>query len=262
MYGKLATYDVLGVPITVTTITQAAQTIEAWAQDDVGRFVCIRDVPSLMAINGDSAIRDLHFEAAMITPDSSYIALIGQLRGLPVEQTSGPDLIDLVAQRSIENGMSHYFYGGREGVAQELAEIFIRRYPGFRVAGAECPPFRELTGAEDEAVIERIKSSGADVVWVGISSPKQDVWMRDHYKHLPQTLIGVGAAFDFHTGTVKRAPLWMREARLEWAYRLAREPRRLWRRYLIQAPKFVFMVARSALWRRLAMAPKPGDSCK
>lgn len=241
----LATYDVLGVPITVTTPTQAAQTIEGWARDDTGRFVCIRDVASLMVIAEDPAIAALHREAAMITPDGMPIAVIGKRRGLPVERTCGPDLIDLVCRRSLDSGLSHYFYGGKEGVAETLAGTFARKYPGLKVAGHECPPFRALSEVEDAALVERIKASGADVVWVGLSSPKQDVWMRDHYRRLPQTLIGVGAAFDFHTGEVRRAPVWMQKAMLEWAWRLASEPRRLWRRYLVLAPRFVWKVMTS-----------------
>jgi N-acetylglucosaminyldiphosphoundecaprenol N-acetyl-beta-D-mannosaminyltransferase len=234
---------VLGVPVSVTTPLATAEAIERWAADDVGRFVCVREVASLMVINEDPEVRGLHGEAALITPDGAPIALIGKLRGLPVERTCGPDLLDLVCRRSVATGLSHYFYGGKEGVAALLAEKLAARYPGLRVAGYECPPFRTLSAEEDDAVVERIRASGADVVWVGISSPKQDVWMQQHYRRLPQTLIGVGAAFDFHTGMVKRAPLWMQRAMLEWLYRLASEPRRLWRRYLVLAPRFVWKVA-------------------
>lgn len=243
-------FDVLGVPISVTTPVDAAETIERWADDSQGRFVCIRDVASLMAINDDPAICDLHHEAAMITPDGAPIAKIGKMRGLPVERTCGPDLIDLVCRRSVETGLSHYFYGGREGVAETLAERFRAKYPGIRIAGYESPPFRQTGEPEDEAVLDRLAKSGADVIWVGLSSPKQDVWMRNNYRRLPQTLIGVGAAFDFHTGEVKRAPSWMREHGLEWAYRLISEPRRLWRRYLVLAPRFVLAVARTELLRK------------
>jgi N-acetylglucosaminyldiphosphoundecaprenol N-acetyl-beta-D-mannosaminyltransferase len=234
---------VLGAPITVTTPIHAAETIEKWAGDDVGRFVCIRDVASLVAISEDPGICDLHREAAMITPDGSPIALVGRLRGFPVERTCGPDLFDLICRRSVTTGLSHYFYGGKEGVAAKLAETMMARYPGLKVAGYECPPFRPLTEEEDEAAVARIRASGADIVWVGISSPKQDVWMQQHYRRLPQTLIGVGAAFDFHSGEAKRAPRWMQKTMLEWLYRLISEPRRLWRRYLVLAPRFVWKVA-------------------
>lgn len=245
------TYDVLGVPISVTTPMETAEAIERWAADDVGRFVCIRDVASLMVINEDPELRGLHDEAALITPDGAPIALIGKLRGLPVQRTCGADLLDLVCRRSVAAGLSHYFYGGKEGVAARLAEALAARYPGLRVAGCECPPFRALTAQEDDAAVERIRASGADIVWVGISSPKQDVWMQRHYRRLPQTLIGVGAAFDFQAGIVKRAPRWMQRAMLEWLYRLASEPRRLWRRYLLLAPRFVGQVALGEIQRRV-----------
>lgn len=239
---SLGTYDVLGVPITITSPAHAAGIIESWATDDIGRFVCVRDVASLMTIAEDPHLCELHREAAMITPDGAPIALIGKLRGLPVERTCGPDLFDLMCRRSVSSGLSHYFYGGREGVAKRLAEAMVARYPSLRVAGWECPPFREQTPPEDESTVERIRRSGADIVWVGISSPKQDVWMVKHYQKLPQTLIGVGAAFDFHTNAVKRAPVWVQRLMLEWLYRLCSEPKRLWRRYLVLAPRFVWKI--------------------
>lgn len=249
MNQVLQTYDVLGVPITVTTPLQAARQIEEWARDEKGRFVCVRDVASLMAIIDNPEMRGLHGEAAMITPDGMPIAMLGKWRGLPVERTCGPDLFDLVCRRSVSSGLSHYFYGGREGVAGLLAETMQRRYPGLRIAGHECPPFRDLTREEGQAVVERIGQSGADIVWVGLSSPKQDVWMRKHYHTLPQTLIGVGAAFDFHAGTVKRAPVWMQRCMLEWLFRLLQEPKRLWRRYLVLGPKFIVRVLASGFSR-------------
>ncbi|MBB4053775.1 N-acetylglucosaminyldiphosphoundecaprenol N-acetyl-beta-D-mannosaminyltransferase [Devosia subaequoris] len=241
--STLPSYDILGVPVTVTSLDQAAETIETWARDEIGRFVCIRDVASLMTIIEDPALAPIHREAAMITPDGMPLVMVGKLRGLPVERTCGPDLIDHVCARSPASGLRHYFYGGKEGVAETLAGVFQARYPGLIVAGYECPPFRPLTAEEDEAVVARIIASGADVVWVGISSPKQEVWMQGHYRRLPQTLIGVGAAFDFHAGTVRRAPRWMQKSGLEWAFRLLSEPKRLWYRYLVLAPKFVWRVA-------------------
>lgn len=238
----LPTYDVLGVPVTVTSPLAAARTIEDWAGDGIGRFVCIRDVPSLVQISEDPDLRDLHREAAMVTPDGMPIALIGKWRGLPVERTCGADLMDLLCRRSIDTGLTHYFYGGKEGVAEKLAAEFTRRYPGLKVAGWESPPFRSLSESERTAALQRIRESRADVVWVGISSPKQDLWMQQNYRDLTQTLIGVGAAFDFHSGMVRRAPVWMQRMTLEWAFRLAQEPRRLWRRYLVLAPRFVWKV--------------------
>lgn len=238
----ICSYDVLGIPISVVTPEFAAEIIEEWSRDDKGRFICVRDVASLMVSIDDPDLVSLHKKAAMVTPDGMPLALIGKFRRLPVQRTSGPDLMDLVCSQSPQTGLKHYFYGGKDGVAEKLAKVFQGKYPGIRIVGYECPPFRPLTLAEDKAVVERIMTSGADVVWVGISSPKQDIWMRDHYQRLPQTLIGVGAAFDFHSGEVKRAPVWMQKAGFEWLHRLGSEPKRLWRRYLILAPRFILLV--------------------
>lgn len=245
--SRIQTYDVLGVPISVTSPVAAAETIERWAQDDVGRYVCIRDVASLMTIVDDPGCRGVHENAAMITPDGAPIAALGRLAGLPVKRTCGPDLMALVCHRSVEKGLSHFFYGGREGVAEELADKLSSQYPGLKVAGFYTPPFRPLTADEDRELVELLKRSKADIVWVGISSPKQDIWMRDHVSRIPQTLIGVGAAFDFLSGNVRRAPAWMRRIGCEWLFRLLSEPRRLWRRYLILAPSFVLRVVVQAV---------------
>lgn len=236
-------YDVLGVPVSVTAPMRAAKSIEHWAKDETGRFICVRDVASLMAMRGDPKLSALHREAAMVTPDGMPLAVIGKLRGLPVERTCGADLMDLVLSRSPKTGLKHYFYGGKSGIAERLAQIFSEKYPGTRIVGYETPPFRPLSEEEDKATTARIAASGADVVWIGISSPTQDIWMWDRYPRLSQTLIGVGAAFDYHSGAIRRAPQWMQNAGLEWFHRLLSEPKRLWRRYLVLAPRFVFLAA-------------------
>lgn len=237
----LNTFDVLGVPISIVNPIKTANQIEEWARDKTGRFVCVRDIPSLITIIEDEENRDLHSEAAMVLPDSSYLAAIGKWRGHPVEQTCGSDLLELVCQRSEQSQLRHYFYGGGPGVASELVVKLKERYPHLHVVGAYCPPFRELTSSEVKSVRSAIQEANPDVVWVGLSSPKQDIWMRKNYRHLPQTLIGIGAAFDFNSGRIKRAPKWMRALMLEWLHRLITNPKRLWNRYLVQGPKFVFL---------------------
>ncbi len=252
MSQPASSFAVLGIPISVTTIDQSQSRITAWSGDNIGRFVCVREVASLMASINDPNLTALHFDAAMVLPDGMPLVWIGKRRGLPVERTCGPDLMQAVLAASPQTGLKHYLYGGKPGVAEMLGQRFTQKYPGLQIVGTECPPFRPLTRPEILQVRARIRRSGADVVWVGISSPKQDVWMHDNYRHLTQTLIGVGAAFDFHSGTVKRAPVWMRNSGLEWLHRLVSEPRRLWRRYLILGPRFVFLVARQRL-----LSPKP-----
>tara|TARA_R100001198_G_scaffold96992_1_gene90638 strand:+ start:13075 stop:13872 length:798 start_codon:yes stop_codon:yes gene_type:complete len=235
-------FDVLGVPVSVVTMAGAAERIERWAGDRTGRFVCVRDVASLMAIAEDPAIAHLHRRAAMIVPDGMPLVWIGRKRGLSVERVCGPDLFEEMMRRSADTGLRHYFYGGKPGVAARLVARVRERFPDARIAGSSTPPFRTLGEAEREETLAEIAASGADVVWVGMSSPKQDVWMWQNAHRLPQTLIGVGAAFDFHTGEITRAPRWMQTSGLEWLFRLLSEPRRLWRRYLVIAPRFLWRV--------------------
>ena len=243
-------FEVLGVPVSKLDLEQAAERIEEWSNDCIGRFVCIRDVASLMAIVKDKDAAALHEDAAMITPDGMPLVAIGKLKGHRVSRVCGPDLIEVMMARSAVRGTKHYFYGGKEGVAAKMAQRFRGRYPSAQIVGFESPPFEEMSEAERRETLDRLRASGADVVWVGMSSPKQDLWMWKNHKALPQTLIGVGAAFDFHSGEVARAPRWMQRSGLEWAHRLRQEPRRLWRRYLLQAPRFVLAVLRSEFARK------------
>lgn len=235
-------FDVLGTPVSVTTPDRTHALIRSWAADDIGRFICVRDVASLMALRLHPASEALYDKAALVLPDGMPLVWIGRSRGLPVERTCGPDLMELVCGSSADAGLGHYLYGGNQGVADKLAARFRARFPGIRIVGAECPPFGALGDTPDPAVVARIKAARPDVVWVGMSSPKQDLWMHLYSPHLPQTLIGVGAAFDFHAGARPRAPRWMQKSGTEWLFRLLREPRRLWRRYLLLAPKFVLQL--------------------
>lgn len=244
---NFARYDVLGVPISATTLDSACAAILTWAEDSVGRFVVIRDVHGIMQARNDPVLLELHHKAAMVTPDGMPLVWLGQNAGLAVSRTCGPDLIDYVMAASVQNGVRHYFYGGKPGVSEELASVFGERYPGLAIVGADTPPFRPLREAELLGIASQINESGADVVWIGLSTPKQEYLMAELAPHVRATLIGVGAAFDFHTGSVKRAPAWMQRSGLEWSYRLISEPRRLWRRYLIMAPKFVWLIATRSL---------------
>ncbi|RQW45495.1 WecB/TagA/CpsF family glycosyltransferase [Novosphingobium sp. LASN5T] len=237
---------VLGVPVSLVNMDLAVNTILGWVRDRKSHFICVRDVHGVVRAVEDPDIMALHYKAGMITPDGMPLVWLARWRGhRDVGRVCGADLVDALCEASAKAGVSHYFFGGKPGVAERMAQNLVAKYPGFKVAGLETPPFRAMTAEEDAAVVERIKQSGAGVVWVGISTPKQEFWMRDHVDRLPgATLIGVGAAFDFHSGDVKRAPRWMRKTGFEWLHRLLSEPRRLWRRYLILAPKFVLMQLR------------------
>ncbi|WP_185928890.1 WecB/TagA/CpsF family glycosyltransferase [Sphingomonas sp. IC081] len=242
-FEPIGTYNVIGVPISVVTPDLAATLVESWARDDVGRFVCFRDVASLMTIAEDETIRDLHHDATIVAPDGMPLAMIGKFRGFKVRRTCGPDFMDQLMRRSVQTGLRHYFYGGKEGVAKQLKEHFEAKYTGVAIVGYESPPFAPVSDEPDLAALARFKESKADVVWIGLSSPKQDVWMWRNYRHASQTLLGVGAAFDFHSGSVDRAPFWMQKMMLEWFHRLLQEPQRLWRRYLVLVPRFLVLLA-------------------
>lgn len=245
------TYEVLGVPVVATDLAGATDVILSWAKERGGGFVCLRDVPSLMAIKGSEELCRIHERASMVLPDGGPVALVGKLRGYNVKRTCGPDLLEEVCRKSVASGAKHFFFGGKDGVADKLVEELSRRFPGIQIVGTYCPPFRPLSEAERQHVVELIRNSGANIVWVGLSSPKQDVWMCDNYSEFRSVLIGVGAAFDFHAGEVKRAPVWMQRSMLEWLYRLWSEPRRLWRRYLLLAPQFVFEVILDSVRRKI-----------
>jgi N-acetylglucosaminyldiphosphoundecaprenol N-acetyl-beta-D-mannosaminyltransferase len=159
-----------------------------------------------------------------------------------VERVYGPDLMLEACRFGLPRGWNHFFYGGAPGVADRLAASLSDRYPDLQVAGTFTPPFRSLTGAEDREIIERINASGAELVWIGLSSPKQEVWMSEHKGKINAPLmIGVGAAFDFLSRRKRQAPQWMQRAGLEWLFRFASEPRRLWPRYR-QYPRFMLLV--------------------
>jgi N-acetylglucosaminyldiphosphoundecaprenol N-acetyl-beta-D-mannosaminyltransferase len=248
--APLPSFDVLGTGVSVTTPVGAVETLLTWAQDDLGRYVCIRDAHGVMLARQDAELAQIHREAAMVTPDGMPLAILGKLRGLPVDRTCGPDLmLDLFAA-SRDGQVKHYLYGGGDGIAQELAGKLRARFPGVAITGEETPPFRAIKDGELRDVAARITASGADIVWVGLSTPKQERLMHRLAPLVGATLIGVGAAFDLHAGHMERAPRWMQNLCLEGVYRFFNEPRRLWRRYLVLAPQFLVLalIQHVSLW--------------
>ncbi|MES2987758.1 MAG: WecB/TagA/CpsF family glycosyltransferase [Pseudomonadota bacterium] len=247
----LAATRILGVPVSLVDLSSAVASIIGWAGAGEAHFVCVRDVHGIMRAQQDPDLIRLHEKAGMVTPDGMPLVWLARRRGhKQVQRACGADLVNALCEASVEPGLRHYFYGGKPGVAERLAAVLSERFPGLQVAGTSTPPFRALTDAEDEAATAEITATKPHIVWIGLSTPIQEYWMRDHVGKIPgATLLGVGAAFDFHTGDVKRAPRWMQKNGLEWLHRLASEPRRLWRRYLVLAPRFVWRVLREE-WRR------------
>jgi N-acetylglucosaminyldiphosphoundecaprenol N-acetyl-beta-D-mannosaminyltransferase len=205
------------------------------------------------------AVRDEAFRAVLDAgdlnlSDGHYVAMVGRRRGL-AEMSSrvyGPDLMAAVLDRGRNRELRHYLYGSTPETVQRLGAALAERYPGVSVVGAESPPFRPLSGDETEQMVQRIRATRPDIVWVGLGTPRQDVFVHDFRDRLGTTLVPVGAAFDFFAGTKPMAPQWVQQRGLEWAYRLATEPRRLWKRYLVGNPVFVYGVVREEARTRRA----------
>lgn len=239
-------YSVLGVPVSAVSLDIARSMLEEWADDRVARIVTVPDTSNIVRSQDDHRLLAIHQRADMVVPDGTPLVWIGKARGMTVSRTCGPDLMDHVLASSAITGLKHYFYGGKPGVAERLKAEFERRYPGVRIVGAGTPPFRPLSDEELRLAADEIVASGADVVWIGISTPKQEFLMADLEPMMSATMLGVGAAFDFHTGEVRRAPRWMQKVGFEWVYRLMKEPRRLWKRYLLMAPRFLLAIIKEA----------------
>jgi len=242
-----ATVDVLGIPL---ALTDYEGTLD-WVQDTVAAgqrgYVCVANVHAVMAAAEDEGLRLALLGSSINVPDGQPLVWALSALGHPLDgRVYGPELMARACARGVEAGQRFYLYGGRnQGALVQLALNLRQRYPGLQVVGGYSPPHRPLSGEERLAVVKQINASRADVVWVGIGVPKQEKWMAELRAQLDApVLIGVGAAFDFHAGLVPQAPNWIQESGLEWAYRLAHEPRRLWRRYSRYNPRFVLGFAR------------------
>jgi N-acetylglucosaminyldiphosphoundecaprenol N-acetyl-beta-D-mannosaminyltransferase len=242
--------DVLGVSVSIVNMDLTLDVIDDWVTTGARRYVCVTGVHGVMESRRDQRLRHIHNHAGLVTPDG--MPLVWWSRACGWHQTRrvyGPDLMLACCDRSLATGYRHFFYGGGAGVADLLARTLSRRFPGLSVAGTYSPPFRPLTKEEDDDVVKLINDANADIVWVGLGTPKQEHWMVEHLDRITApVMIGVGAAFDLHAGLRKQAPVWMQRSGLEWCFRLALEPRRLWKRYVYNNPAFVWL-ALQHIWQ-------------
>lgn len=232
--------SILGIPISVVRMHSALARIDYLTRQPAGSYVCVTDVYNIMLAQQDANHREVLNKASMITPDGKPLSVVAKLRGCEdIGRVCGPDMMLEAMKESSLRKWKHFFLGGAEHVPALLSERMREAYPGVEIVGTYSPPFRPLTEAEDDALMDRIRNSGANILWIGLGCPKQERWMAEHVSKLPGIVqIGVGAAFNFHVGEVARAPKWMQTWGLEWLHRLVSEPKRLWRRYLIYAPRF------------------------
>jgi N-acetylglucosaminyldiphosphoundecaprenol N-acetyl-beta-D-mannosaminyltransferase len=235
--------NILGVLIDPIHMADAVDRIGHWIECNAREYVCVTPIHGIMECYNNPPLRQIFNKSGMTTPDGMGVVWLLKAQGnRHVGRVYGPDLMEHVLLKSLETGWTHFFYGGEPGVAVKLAIALEHKYPGVAIVDTFSPPYRTLTPEEDEKIISRINAANPDILWVGISTPKQELWMAEHVGKLNvPVLIGVGAAFDFLSGTKKQAPKWMQRSGLEWLFRLATEPRRLWRRYL-QYPYFALLI--------------------
>jgi N-acetylglucosaminyldiphosphoundecaprenol N-acetyl-beta-D-mannosaminyltransferase len=199
----------------------------------------------VMAAHNDEAFHEVLASADLAVPDGMPLIWIGRHRGFPLhKRVYGPDLFLDFCRATASKGYKHFLYGGHAGVPEKVSAKLKQECQGIRIAGTFSPPFRKQTRAEQRKVISEINKSGADVLWVALGCPKQEVWMYEnrHRLNVP-VIVGVGQAFDILSERVRQAPRWVRNAGLEWAFRLVIEPRRLWRRYLVYNTQFIYCLA-------------------
>jgi N-acetylglucosaminyldiphosphoundecaprenol N-acetyl-beta-D-mannosaminyltransferase len=241
---------VVGTAITPVDYAEVLTVIED-PPVDRARLVAFCNVHSVMTARRDVSVRQALAAMDLATPDGMPLVWVLRRRGLPHQtRVYGPDLMELALPHGLPRGWRHFLFGATDATLDRLVAAAERLAPGIRIVGRLAPPYRTLTADEEEQIVDRIRSSGANVVWVGLGMPKQELWMARMRDRLPGvTLLGVGAAFDLLSGTVPQAPDWMQDRGLEWVYRLWREPRRLWRRYLVNNPAFVLSLASEEIRR-------------
>ena len=238
--------DVLGIHVSVTDMEHTVGTFARWIDRGERQLVCVSDMNALLHARADDRLTELYNTSGMTLPDGMPLVWAGKKAGFErMDRVCGPDLLERVMAEAAERGWTQYFFGGADGVPEQLRETFTERHPELRVVGAYSPPYRALSEAEDAEIVNRMNEASPDIIWIGLGAPKQERWMAEHRDRLGAAiLIGVGAAFDFHTGRLDRAPVWMQKSGLEWSYRLYKEPRRLWRRYVLGIPRFVVGILR------------------
>lgn len=238
-------FMVAGVPVSAINMAMACDEIERRLAVGAGGYFIFRDMNGIVGANDDATLLEAHAKAGFVAPDGMPLVWIGRFLGLKhIGRVYGPDFMIELCARLEPTQYRHFLYGSTAEVLKKLAAELHQRFPGLNLCGQYSPPMRPTGGPPDEAGIERIRAADPHIVWVGLGTPKQEHWMQTHAARLPgMLLMGVGAAFDFHSKEKRQAPRWMQRCGLEWSYRLASEPRRLGRRYVIGIPRFLGMVA-------------------
>lgn len=245
--------NVLGVGINPANMNETVATIMRWVDRNEKQYVCVTGVHGVMECQKDKHLEHIHNTSGLTVPDGMPMVWIGRLQGFAhISRVYGPDLMTEVCKASVQKGYSHFLYGGNFGVAGALKKILEERFPGIRILGTYTPPFRPLNDQEEVDLFKQVEQTKPDIFWVGLSTPKQEKFMAAYIQKLnTKVMLGVGAAFDVHTGNIKDAPDWIKITGMQWMHRLSHEPRRLWRRYLYNNPAFVYKFFKQMLTQRI-----------
>jgi N-acetylglucosaminyldiphosphoundecaprenol N-acetyl-beta-D-mannosaminyltransferase len=241
--SESARVNILGVGVSALNMDLALHETELLLDRSEQGYVCVTGVHGIMEAQSDERFRDILNRSFLTTPDGMPTVWLGRLHAFKhMKRVYGPDYMLALCGRSVAKGYRHFLYGGKPGVAEELRAELTQRFPGLQIVGTYTPPFRPLDTAEEEDLRAQLEASQADVFWCGLSTPKQERFMAAYCGRLPvKLMVGVGAAFDLLSGNLSEAPDWMKSSGLQWLYRLIKEPRRLWRRYLLNNPKFAWL---------------------
>ena len=244
--------NILGMRVDATSYDDATQRVLAWAANNESRSVCVANVHMTMEAFDSPEFREIVNSADLVTPDGMPLVWMLRRLGVPTqERVYGPELTLRICEAAAQRAVPVGFYGGSERALAAMVENLKARFPSLQVAYAYSPPFRPLTLEEDDQIVNAINASGARILFVGLGCPKQERWLAAHRGRVQAVMLGVGAAFDFHAGTVRQAPPWMQRAGLEWFFRLLMEPRRLWRRYFKHNPRFMVLATAQLLKTRM-----------
>ncbi len=242
---RFDSFHVLGVRVDAVQIPDVIAQMEEWIRErNTCRYIAVTGMHGVTEAQHDARFKAILNSADLVVPDGMPLVWLSRLRGRGLKRrVYGPELILRFCEETARRGYRHFLYGGAAGTPERLAEILQARFPDLKITGIYSPPFRPLTEEEDAQIVASIRRAAPDVLWVGLSTPKQERWMHEHRQQLNvPVLVGVGAAFDINSGRTRQAPRWMRDHGLEWFFRLLHEPRRLWRRYLLGGSQFLFYV--------------------
>ncbi len=244
--------DVLGVAVSPLSLNDSVSLIATFLDQGRKGYISVTGMHGVMEATRDPSFKKVLNSSLLVVPDGMPLVWIGKLRGfLRMSRVYGPELMLRICELSLQRGYTHFLCGGAPGVAQELKAALVKKFPGLKVVGTYTPPFGPLSPHQQRELEENIRECSPDIIWVGISTPKQERFMSTYLERFQTTLMfGVGAAFDIHTGRLRDAPDWMKNSGLQWLHRLWQEPRRLFRRYAVNIPLFLFHLCLQSLGRR------------